>query len=348
MKAFVIKKFTRNGRQLSVFIALIAAALILASDGRYSAVVLKGINLWAAIVLPSLFPYFFITATLSSLSITERIALKLSPLSRRLFNTGGITAYALFISLISGYPVGAKMVCDLYEKALISKSECVRAGAFCSTPSPMFLIGSVGGTLFEKPSFGLCLFVCSFLSAIVIGFIFSFYHRNDRPIGNTATAAYHSRQTSQSTRNDTNANGKASLDGVVFECAFSAVFSVLKVGGIIVLFYLFTEMLYNLGALNLPINAIARISGSDDFARGIIFGLFECTRGLNSLSVCEIGLPSLAVCAGVCGFGGLSVICQSLAYLTRAGVKPFLFIGAKVLSAALNVLFALTLGGLFL
>ena len=82
------KKLTLNF-ELILFIALLFFSLLLAFGKGYSQAVDNGIKLWAGCVLPSLFPYFFITATLSTLKITSSISNKLSPFMRAIFNQSG-------------------------------------------------------------------------------------------------------------------------------------------------------------------------------------------------------------------------------------------------------------------
>lgn len=337
MKALALKNRARAAAEVLLFISLLIAAVLIAADKRYSDTVLSGIMLWAAAVLPSLFPYFFITAVLSSLSVTEKLAAKLSPFTRKVFNTGGITGYAFLMSLISGYPLGAKLVADLKENGLITRAESVRAAAFCSTSSPMFMISSVGSIMFKSAEFGLCLFLCHLLSAFAVGFIFSFYKRGEHPKACPPGG-------SPAGRADPGKN----TDGIMFEAAFSAVFSVLKVGGLITLFYLFTEILYNIGVLSAPVRLITLIAGDENAAKGITFGLFECTKGLKWLSSCGANAFTLSAAAGICGFGGLSVIFQSLACLKKAQIPSAPFFAAKALACAVNVLVAVPAGIIFL
>ena len=160
-----------------LFILLITLSGLLALSPTLSSSVTNGLNLWFACVLPSLFPFFIITACFSYLKITGALSQRLSPLTRRLFNVNGCVGYAFFMSIISGYPMGAKVVSDLRIGGALTKSESVRAVALCSTSSPMFLISSVGTFMFKSTSFGACLFLSHILSALLVGFIFSFYKR---------------------------------------------------------------------------------------------------------------------------------------------------------------------------
>lgn len=300
------------------FLLLLSFALILAFGKNFSVAVTDGILLWAACVLPALFPYFFITAVMSSMRVTGKLSNKLSPITKRLFNTGGSTGYAFFTSVISGYPVGAKTVADLKNKNLLSDTEAVRAAAFCSTSSPMFLIGSVGSIMFNNAHFGLCLFVTHLLSSITVGILFSFYKRKDKP------------QSTFSSKND------KSVDNVLYESVYSAVISILVVGGLITVFYLITEILTTLGVLTPLVNLLEQLLGDKNIAEGIVYGLFECTKGLKALSGTGLNFFTLPICAALCGFGGLSVIAQSISYLKSAKIKTAPFIFAKLIGAVIN------------
>ncbi len=304
--------------QYLLFFILIAVCVLIAVSGNYSSAVLSGINLWVACVLPSLFPYFFITSILSGLKVTGKISYKLSPFTRTLFNTGGSTGYAFMTSLISGYPIGAKVVADLKNAQLLSDTESVRAAAFCSTSSPMFILSSVGSIMFNSSAFGLTLFLTHVISTILVGVIFSFYKRKDKP------------------KNTSSLPELNHTDNVLYQSAYSAVTSVLVVGGLITIFYLLTEILLSLNLLSPIIDAVTLFTGDKNLSRSIVLGAFECTRGLKTLSKNGITFFTLPFAAAICGFGGLSVIAQSLAYLKKAKIKTAPFVLSKLLSAVLG------------
>ena len=310
-------KYLNSFLSFALFLLLIAFSLILAFGKGYSSLVLDGLSLYLACVVPSLLPYFFITAILSSMQVTSKISNKLSFLTRRVFNVGGAVGYAFFMSLISGYPVGAKIVSDLKEKGLISKAESVRASALCSTSSPMFLINSVGVIMFNSVKFGLTLFLCHFLSSVLVGIIFSFYHKNEKPLFLPFI------------------NSKK-VDNVLYESAYSSVISILVVGAIITIFYLITSVLFSLKILSPIVNLFSLIFGNEILGKGLTFGLFECTQGLKILSTLKSSFLALPLCSFICGFGGISIIMQSIAYLKKAKIKTAPFIFAKIICAVIN------------
>ncbi len=321
--------FLKNFSQPLIFLFLSLSAIMLSINLNLSNSVLDGIMLWAVCILPSLLPYFFITEILSSMPITSKLSNKLSPVMNRCFKVNGIVGYAYFMSLISGYPMGAKVVSDLKRDKLISHTESIRASALCSTSSPMFLIASVGGLMFNSATFGLLLLLCNFLSSLTVGFVFSFYKRKERPKKNVNYTP---------TKNP----------NLINDSIYSAVNSSLFVGGIITLFFVFTEILVCLKLLT-PISFIvSKIFGSNTLGKGVAFGLFEYTKGLKTISSAPVTFFTLPLSAGLCGFGGLCVLVQSILLLKSAKIKTTPFILSKILGAVLNFCFGLIFSLIFL
>ena len=98
---------------------------------------------------------------------------------KKLYNCPSISSYILFMGIITGYPMGAKLCADCYEKNLITKEEIVRINSFTSTSGPMFIIGSVGIGLFN-PTAGIIIFVSHVLGALLNGLIYRNYKRKVR------------------------------------------------------------------------------------------------------------------------------------------------------------------------
>ena len=313
-----------------VFTLLIFLLFILVVGGDFSYAVSDGIKLWVACVLPALFPYVFLTTILSSISVTGIISKAISPLTKRLFNVNGCAGYAFFISLLSGYPLGAKTVSELYSDGFLSDAEAVRSSALCSTSSPVFLITSVGSISFGSRKFGVLLFVTHLISAVINGIIFSFYKKSYKSA--RAVSSFIPKK----------------MDNLLYESSYSAVVSVLVVGGLITIFYLLTEVLISLKILSPIISLLEQLTGDLTLAEGITLGIFECTKGIKRLSFSGITTLSLPVVSAICGFGGLSIIAQSLAYLKNAKIKTAPFVMSKLTSAVINFVVGLIISLLFL
>ena len=60
---------------------------------------LQGINLWATKILPALFPFFVFTKILSTTGTFDYLALKLSPITKLIFNTSGLLYKSMELKL---------------------------------------------------------------------------------------------------------------------------------------------------------------------------------------------------------------------------------------------------------
>ena len=322
----MIKTGTFKKLAESSFVLLLLAFCIIVSTGKFSYAAVDGVKLFFACVFPAVFPYLFLTAILSSLSTTYKMSKIFSPLTKKLFNTGGLTAYAFLLSTLSGYPMGAKTVADLRKSDFLGEAEAQRAAAFCSSSSPVFLVGSVGNVMFGSPEFGLCLFACSFISSILCGLIFSFYKRNEKP---------------EKSGSDLKLK---SADNLLYDSVYSAVISVLLVGGLITVFYILSEIIVSLPPFAALINGTGKLLGDRDIANGIFKGLLECTSGLKGVAEGHHGFFTLPVCAG---FGGLSVIAQSVSFLKSAKIKTAPFLLSKLLNAVLSFVIGILFSAIF-
>lgn len=309
-------------------VILLLFILMLTLWQGYFDAVKGGFLLWLTVIAPSMFPYLIITSILSGMPFLEYFFDKLTPISKKLFNTNGLTLYAFFMSIICGYPVGASIISNLKNKNLISEAEAERASIFCSTSSPTFTILCVGKLMFQSVKLGLLLYIINVSVAILSGILTRNYRKNE-PI------------TTPSIRSE---KGKINF----YDCVYDSVISTLVVGGIITFFYILTEMLYSMSFLVPLTSLVSRLINNKTIGKGVVFGLFECTKGLSVLSSDKISLLSLPFCAFICGFGGISVIMQSIAFLKTAKIKTARFLSFKILHAVLGFIFGLILTLLFL
>ncbi len=313
-----------------IFAFMIICAIMLTTNAKFNLSVMEGVNLWIVCVIPALFPYFIITAILSSLKVTSKFSNLLAPLTKRVFNVNGFIGYAFIMSVISGHPIGAKIVSDLKRANLISNTEAERASAFCSASSPTFLISSVGSIMFNSPTFGALLFSCNLISNIVIGVIFSFYKRKEKPLCAKSCSLL------------------SESDNLLYDSIYGAVTSVLFVGGLIAAFCVLTDILDTLNVLSPFYSLFGLIFNNDTIGRGITVGLLETTNGIKIISTVGITPITLPLIASITGFSGLSVIIQSMAFFKSAKIKATPFIVAKTIGIAVNFIIGFIMSLIFL
>ena len=67
-----------------------------------------------------------------------------------IFNVPGESLIAIILGIISGYPIGAKVVCNLKKDKIISKTEAERLISFTNNSGPLFILGTVRYSLIQK------------------------------------------------------------------------------------------------------------------------------------------------------------------------------------------------------
>lgn len=134
---FMFLSFKRN--ILPFAFVIIAICLVIFSRSNLAAAT-NGLTLWATCIVPSLFPFFVIANLLSHTKVVNFIGKLLDKSMRPVFNVPGIGGFAFVMGLISGYPVGAKVVSDFRENGLVTKDEGERLLAFTNNSRSTFYI----------------------------------------------------------------------------------------------------------------------------------------------------------------------------------------------------------------
>ena len=285
----------------------------------------SGLELWANSVLPSLLPFFIATELLGYTNIVPMCGRFFSKLMRPIFNVPGEGAFAFLMGIISGYPVGAKIVANLKENKLCNKVEAERLIAFTNNSGPLFIVGTVGIGLFYNSSIGLILFCTHILSCITVGFLFRWWGKSKEK---------YLRNSSYSIEN--NNLSFCNLGEVLSKSIISSINTILMIGGFVVLFSIIISMLNTSHILHvLSSHVLSVLHIPEDFSLSILTGFIEVTNGLSFIS----GITSLSfsfklvICAFILGFGGFSVLLQVLSITSKANIsiKPY-FIG-KLLQA---------------
>ena len=83
----------------------------------------NGLSVWVNILIPSLLPFIIGANLVVDLKIVDIIGYLINPITKFIFNVSGKSALVFVISMVSGYPVGAKLASELRNNNQISKFE---------------------------------------------------------------------------------------------------------------------------------------------------------------------------------------------------------------------------------
>lgn len=221
----------------TVLFLLFTLTLILFSSTNLEAAQ-NGLKLWANSVLPTLFPFFIATELLCRTNFVQILGKFLNRFMKPIFNVPGESTIAIIMGIISGYPVGAKVVCNLYDKKICSKSEAERLIAFTNNSGPIFILGTVGVSLFGDTHIGKILLTSHILSSLIIGLIFRFWKKNQVDL---TFRNYHS-ESKELIR-------VANLGEILGDAIKKSIATILSIGGFVVLFSVIISILSSLEIL---------------------------------------------------------------------------------------------------
>lgn len=277
-----------------------------------------GLNLYVTAVLPSMLPFFFFSKLLTELGFASDAGKLTAKPLRFLYASPPISGYILIMSMLCGYPVGAKLVSECYENSLLTQEECKKVSSFTSTSGPLFIVGTVGVTMFGDKGCGFVLLLCHYIGTFLNGFLYRGKKTDASPLLLPRINDY---------------------DDVLNKTMLNTFLSVGLVGGFITIFNLFTDVAFQTGVIPLLCKGAEWLGVNPRITSGVAGGLIEMTRGCLMLS--HSGFPlrlTLPLSEFLLTFGGLSVTFQSLTFLAKTKISPAYYLLTKCTQGILSSL----------
>lgn len=244
----------------------------------------RGISLWASDVLPALLPFFICANFLQNIGII------------RMLRSG---AFPFAMSVLSGYPMGAKIVGDLRRGGEISLTEAKRLMSFCSTSGPAFMVGAVGAGMLGSGTLGGIIAAAHYIGAFVNGILYT------RLLGRESGGP-------PAPISDSKRGGRGMQESFT-DAILMSFRSLAIVLAYIVLFMFLTDLFHMSGLFSMT---------DDQAVRALIKGFFEMTVGCEAVAegISVTSSVKCVLCAFILSWGGFSVMGQSMSMLSGTGV----------------------------
>lgn len=304
---------------MAVTLALVLFLLTNAAESSQTA--LSALQLAAAVVVPSLFPF----CVLSFFLVLSGMAAKWGSFFRRpmerIFRVDGGCAPAWILGVLCGYPIGAAVLSGLYESGQVSRDSVERTLPYCSNASPGFIVSIAGGAMLGSQQAGWMLLLIHFSASLLVSL--TMRPKRSRPSFTPAAKP--------------SGNDSLPFPAAFTEAVRSAALTMVQISGFIVLFSVFLYLL-----------RLAAEAFHLDAAGTLLFsGLLELTNGLQSLHTYPAGFSTrFLIAAAMLGWSGFCVHCQvlSLTLPKKISAKPYLI--GKLLHCLYSVMLALPLSRL--
>ena len=172
MNTKIIKTFNNQGfAGCATF--FIGAICILSFASASSKGAFEGLKICSSIIIPSLFPFTVLSILLQKSGGLLWIGNLINKVSFPLFRINGTDFSVIIISLIGGYPIGSKIINELYKSNQIDKKTAKRLLRFCVNPSPAFIVSALGVNVLKSKTAGLIFLFSNTTACIILNLIFN-------------------------------------------------------------------------------------------------------------------------------------------------------------------------------
>ena len=171
-----------------ISIVLVYMFLIIIWAKDMSIYVLNSVKSCVNVIIPSMYIFMIVSDFLITSNIYALLGKPFSLLSRYVLKMPEELFSVFLISSISGYPVGAKLLADLWDAKKIDKKTAEDMLPYCYLSGPAFICGMVGINVFYDYSIGILIFVSILLSNLITAIVIG--RKRDIPPVNTYAAEY--------------------------------------------------------------------------------------------------------------------------------------------------------------
>ncbi len=127
-------------KKLTLFF-LVFVGCILCNSGLSLHYASAGLTLWFEKMVPTLLPFMILSGIMVRMELTEKIAMLIYPVIHPLYRVGKNVCYCMLMGFLCGFPMGAKVVADLYARNQISRREAEYLLSFCNNIGPVYFCG---------------------------------------------------------------------------------------------------------------------------------------------------------------------------------------------------------------
>lgn len=299
--ADIIKKNIRTIMQ--IVLSLFAVYCIIRYSKECSDGIMSGISFCVGVLVPSLFLFMVVSSYIANSSVSYTLSKIFEKPARYILGLDGCCAGAIIMSLIGGYPVGAKYVAELYDSGRINEYDANKLAMFCVCSGPGFVMNYIGNALLNSKNAGTLLLVSQITAFILNSIIVSVVYKSKN----------HSHENALSQRDavlNQNLLVKSVRDGcsaTVNMCSMVIVFSAI-------------------------VSVWDKIFINNALMCDIIAALLEVTTACNRLCT----RYSLTVISFVVGFGGICVHFQVFSALKGLSINKLVFFLFRIIQGILS------------
>ena len=241
-------------------------------------------------VVPSLMTFMTLSCFVSYTEVSTVVVNVFGNLTDKVFHLPRCCAKVILMSLIGGYPCGARLTADLLKNREITPEIAEHLLLFCIHPSPAYAVCAIGIGVFSDASLGFLIYAVHVVGACSIGFLWRSRDKTNR-LNVKASTVTVGQGFVRAVYDSTNA--------MLAICGFVITVSVIQV------LIEKTGMVMTVGSLvgNVPI------------VRALVYSFLDVVTAVGACAQCT-PIAAVVLCAGAMSLGGVSIWLQ-VAFMLR-------------------------------
>ena len=280
---------TKKSNIFFLYFLILIEILILLNSNIVINAVRSSIKIFLISVFPSLFPTMVIGIMLVKNNVYEIIPKFIKNIFKKVFNYNDYMTSIFIISLITGTPSNALYINEYLDKGLITNKEAESLLLSTHFINPLFVVGMVGNVIFKSTKIGFIILLTLWISNLI--------------------KAYITRPRVYKNINRKNISCNKSIINSFFSSIKQAIYALLTIMGIIILFNMLTILIKEILHLNNTFSVI-------------INGILEMTGGVTKVSELNINtLLKIIMAYIMLNFGGLSIHMQAFSMLENKKIR---------------------------
>lgn len=156
-----------------IFFILLFSVLLLIYAKEITASVIKSINTCINVIIPSMFAYMVISSYIISSSLYKTLFYPFYLVLKKIIKLDEQSFSIFLLSLIGGYPVGIKLLCELIAENKNYSAIASKTASFCYCMSPTFAVTMIGLGVFNSIEIGMIVYVSNIISNLIIAIIYT-------------------------------------------------------------------------------------------------------------------------------------------------------------------------------
>lgn len=275
-----------------ILIILLLVLLLIFINSNY---IISNIVSYTDTFINNLFFYTFIIYIISSLLIDYDLLDILNPIS-----------FITIMSMISGFPSGAKYIKELYDKGYINDSTSNYLITYCHYPNPLFIIGSVSKLISIR--YSIIMLFSIYMSSLITSRIFK-----EKNLYNIKT-------------NNKKYNFMNSLNNAINN-SFKTII-----------------IIYGTSIISLIIGLlITKYIHSTGILYSTIFGIFDLTKGIFSTVILQNKRIRTILILLFINFGSLSIHLQVNSIINNSPIKYKSFLKGRIINTFISLIILLVI-----